>query len=164
MDTVDFCDVDSFVSFNDEIPLSIGKRRGKQSINRSKMWIRQQLESPKKKDGMIANIQATENLDQLEEQISLINEIADRLVGIHVSGLHLGESLQQREAVLSTIYSKIPEHLIRFVSGPNTPCDIMDSIRIGTDVMVCSYPVHLAEKAYASIYMNGFVGKEKGRL
>ena len=72
------------------------------------------------------------------------------LLGVHISGLHLGESPKQREFLLSTIYSKIPEDLVRFVTGPNTPSDILESIRCGTDVMVCSFPVLLAEKAYAS--------------
>ena len=63
---------------------------------------------------------------------------------------HLGESPKQREFLLSTIYSKIPEDLVRFVTGPNTPSDILESLRCGTDVMVCSFPVLLAEKAYAT--------------
>lgn len=149
MDAVDYCDVDSFVTFSDEVPLSVGKRRGRQSINRSKSWLLKQLQSSKKK-GIIANIQVTENIQLLEEQISLINDYANDLLGVHISGLHLGESPKQREFLLSTIYSKIPEDLVRFVSGPNTPCDIADSVRLGTDVMICSYPVLLAEKAYAS--------------
>ena len=152
IDMIDYCGVDSFVTCNDEVPLAIGKRRGRQSVNRSKSWLKSHLQSEKKKQGMIANIQVTENIQLLEEQLSIINEKASELLGVHISGLHLGESLAQREFLLNTIYSKIPEDLVRFVSGPNTPCDIIDSIRLGTDVMVCSYPVHLAEKAYASTY------------
>lgn len=158
---VDYCKTDSFVTCNDEVPLSIGKRRGRQSVTRSKAWIKKHLQCNNKQSGVIANIQVTENIQLLEEQISLVNEQADDLIGVHISGLHLGESLAQREFLLTTIYSKIPENLVRFVSGPNTPCDILDSIRMGTDVMVCSYPVHLAEKAYASTYgLEGLKGSK----
>ena len=149
-DIIDYCDVDSFVTFNDEVPLSVGKRRGRQSTSRSKNWFQDHLSSSTKKNGMIANIQVTENIQLLEEQIAVVNAHASELLGVHISGLHLGESPKQREFLLSTIYSKIPEDLVRFVTAPNTPSDILESIRCGTDVMVCSFPVLLAEKAYAS--------------
>ena len=88
----------------------------------------------------------------LQEQINLINEHSDELFGVNISGLHLGESPQQREKILSTIYASIPATLVRFVTGPNSPCEVLDSIRLGTDIAVCSYPVSLAEKAYASLF------------
>lgn len=149
-DIIDYCDVDSFVTFNDEVPLSVGKRRGRQSTTRSKNWLQDHLASTTKKNGIIANIQVTENTQLLEDQIAVVNEHASELLGVHISGLHLGETPKQRELLLTTIYSKIPEDLVRFVTGPNTPSDILESIRCGTDVMVCSFPVMLAEKAYAS--------------
>ena len=152
LDMIKSFDVDSAVSFSDEVPITIGKRRGKQSVARSKAWLLQQLERSDKKSRIIANIQATDNMELLQEQISLINEHSDELFGVNISGLHLGESPQQREKILSAIYSSIPAVLVRFVTGPNSPREVLDSIRLGTDIAVCSYPVSLAEKAYASLY------------
>ncbi|CBK23137.2 uncharacterized protein [Blastocystis hominis] len=152
LDIIKSFNVDSAVSFSDEVPITIGKRRGKQSIARSKAWLQQQLERSDKKSRIIANIQATDNMELLQEQISLVNEHSDELFGVNISGLHLGESPQQREKILSAIYSSIPAVLVRFVTGPNSPREVLDSIRLGTDIAVCSYPVTLAEKAYASLY------------
>lgn len=141
---------DSFVTLNDEVPLSIGKRRGKQSVIRNKNWLQQHLNEATGANGIIANIQATENEQLLKEQIDMINQNASKLLGVHVSGLHLGESPKQREAVLTTIFSSIPEYLVRFVTGPNSPSEILESIHLGVDVAVSSYPFCLAEKAYCS--------------
>ena len=152
LDIVKSSDVDSAVSFSDEVPITIGKRRGKQSVARSKAWLLRQLELSDKKSRIVANIQATDNMQLLQEQINLINEHSDELFGVNISGLHLGESPQQREKILSTIYASIPATLVRFVTGPNSPCEVLDSIRLGTDITVCSYPVSLAEKAYASLF------------
>ena len=150
MDYTDEFGVDSYVTLNDEVPLTIGKRRGKQSVLRNEKWLKEQLETAKNKEGIIANIQVTENQQLLQDQLDLINQNASKLLGINVSGLHLGESTKQREELLTTIFEAIPENLVRFVTGPNSPSEVLDSIRLGADVTVCSYPFLLAEKAYCS--------------
>ena len=63
LDMIKSFDVDSAVSFSDEVPITIGKRRGKQSVARSKAWLLQQLERSDKKSRIIANIQATDNME-----------------------------------------------------------------------------------------------------
>ena len=151
LDFIRIFEVDSAVSFSDEVPITIGKRRGKQSVARSKAWLLRQLELSDKNCRIIANIQATDNMELLQEQITLINDHSDELFGVNISGLHLGESPQQREKILSAIYSSIPAVLVRFVTGPNSPREVLDSIRLGSDIVICSYPVSLAEKAYASL-------------
>lgn len=143
---------DSFVTLNDEVPLSVGKRRGKQSVIRNKNWLQQHLNEATGSSGIIANIQATENEQLLKEQLDLINQNAGKLLGVHVSGLHLGESPKQREAMLTAIFSSIPEDLVRFVTGPDSPSEILESVRLGVDVTVSSYPIRLAEKAYCSTH------------
>ena len=150
MEYTDEFGVDSYVTLNDEVPLTIGKRRGKQSVLRNEKWLKEQLETAKNKEGIIANIQVTENQQLLQDQLDLINQNASKLLGINVSGLHLGESTKQREELLTTIFEAIPENLVRFVTGPNSPSEVLDSIRLGADVTVCSYPFLLAEKAYCS--------------
>ena len=140
MEYTDEFGIDSYVTLNDEVPLTIGKRRGKQSVLRNEKWLKD----------IIANIQVTENQQLLQDQLDLINQNASRLLGVHVSGLHLGESPKQREELLTTIFEAIPENLVRFVTGPNSPSEVLDSIRLGADVTVCSYPFLLAEKAYCS--------------
>ena len=150
MDYTDEFGVDSYVTLNDEVPLTIGKRRGKQSVLRNEKWLKEQLETAKNKEGIIANIQVTENQQLLQDQLDLINQNASKLLGVNVSGLHLGESPKQREELLTTIFEAIPENLVRFVTGPNSPSEVLDSIRLGADVTVCSYPFLLAEKAYCS--------------
>ena len=152
MNYIKWFDVDSAVSFHDEVPLRIGKRRGRQSVSRSKAWLLKQLESPEKKGRIIANIQVTESPELLQEQLNLINEHSNELFGVNISGLLLGESPEQREKILNTIYSSLPPFLVRFVTGPNSPLEVLESIRLGTDITVCSYPVTLAEKAYLSSY------------
>lgn len=150
MEYTDEFGVDSYVTLNDEVPLTIGKRRGKQSVLRNEKWLKEQLETAKNKEGIIANIQVTENQQLLQDQLDLINQNASKLLGVNVSGLHLGESTKQREELLTTIFEAIPENLVRFVTGPNSPSEVLDSIRLGADVTVCSYPFLLAEKAYCS--------------
>ena len=76
---------DSFVTLNDEVPLSVGKRRGKQSVIRNKNWLQQHLNEATGSSGIIANIQATENEQLLKEQIDLVNQNASKLLGVHVS-------------------------------------------------------------------------------
>ena len=139
---------DSFTSFHDEVPLSIGKRRGKQSVLRTKNWLMKHFESSP--SALVATIQATENLRLLEDQLSLINQNKDRLLGVNIAGLYLGETAQQRNELLSRIFAALPESLIRFVTGPNSPRDVLEAIAVGSDVSVCSYPIDLAEKAYCS--------------
>ena len=69
---------------------------------------------------------------------------------MNIAGLYLGETAQQRNELLSRIFAALPESLIRFVTGPNSPRDVLEAIAVGSDVSVCSYPIDLAEKAYCS--------------
>ena len=62
MEYTDEFGVDSYVTLNDEVPLTIGKRRGKQSVLRNEKWLKEQLETAKNKEGIIANIQVTERI------------------------------------------------------------------------------------------------------
>ena len=148
---------DSFVSFNDEVQLSVGKRRGKQSVFRNKNWLQKHIEkAAESQGGIIANIQVTDNTPLLNEQLEIIKQNANSILGVNIGGLYLGENCQQRNSLLQYILSSIPENLVRFVTGPNTPFDVLESIRQGVDLTVCSYPIDLAEKAYLSWYEQWF--------
>ena len=145
-----FIDVDSFVTFNDEVPLAIGKRRGRQSVTRNIDWLQKQLATPEQHGRIIANIQVTENPQLLQQQLEIVSQNVEKFYGIHVSGLYLGETPQQRTSLLNTIYSSVPADLVRFITGPITPSEVLQEFLLGSDVTVSSYPVTLAESAYAS--------------
>ena len=142
---------DSYTTFVDELPLGMGKRRAKQGVMRTKTWLKKHVECAEELQGkIIATIQVSDNLQFMEEQLQLINLHKDLFFGVNIAGLYLGETEAQRNTILNTIFAAIPENLIRFVTGPNTPFDVLQSVRQGSDMTICSYPVSLAEKAYLS--------------
>ena len=62
LDMMNYLRCDSFVSFNDEVQLSVGKRRGKQSVFRNKDWLQRHVQkADESQGGIIANIQVTDN-------------------------------------------------------------------------------------------------------
>ena len=151
LDMMNYLRCDSFVSFNDEVQLSVGKRRGKQSVFRNKDWLQRHVQkADESQGGIIANIQVTDNTQLLDEQLEIVKQNANSILGINIAGLYLGENSQQRSSLLQYVISSIPENLVRFVSGPNTPFEVLESMRQGIDLTVCSYPIDLAEKAYLS--------------
>lgn len=151
LDYLKHMNFDSYTTFVDEVPLDIGKRRGKQSIMRTKNWMKKHIECAEEVQGkIIATIQVSDNLQFMEEQLQMVNLHKDLFYGVNIAGLYLGESEAQRNAILNTIFTTIPETMLRFVTGPNTPFDVLETVRQGSDLVVCSYPVSLAEKAYLS--------------
>ena len=86
----------------------------------------------------------------IDEQLEIVKQNANSILGINIAGLYLGENSQQRSSLLQYVISSIPENLVRFVTGPNTPFEVLESMRQGIDLTVCSYPIDLAEKAYLS--------------
>lgn len=151
LDMVKYLGCDSFVTFNDEVQLEVGKRRGKQSVFRNKDWMQSHIQlAEESQGGIIANIQVTDNTQLLDEQLDIVKQNSNSIFGINIAGLYLGENSQQRNTLLQHIISSIPETLVRFVTGPNSPFEVLESMRQGIDLTVCSYPIDLAEKAYLS--------------
>ena len=68
--------------------------------------------------------------------------------GIALGGLSVGETCEERDAVLEHIVPQMPAELPRYLMGVGTPVDVLDAVRYGMDMFDCVMPTRHGRNGY----------------
>jgi len=68
--------------------------------------------------------------------------------GIALGGLSVGETREERDAVLEHIAPKMPAEQPRYLMGVGTPVDILDAVCRGIDMFDCVMPTRHGRNGY----------------
>lgn len=68
--------------------------------------------------------------------------------GYAIGGLAVGESLDERLAVLDHIVVQMPAERVRYLMGVGTPVDIVEAVRRGVDLFDCVLPTRNARNGH----------------
>jgi queuine tRNA-ribosyltransferase len=68
--------------------------------------------------------------------------------GLAVGGLAVGESVEERDAVLDGLMPHMPSHKPRYLLGVGRPQDIVEAVRRGIDMFDCVMPTRHARNAH----------------
>ncbi len=68
--------------------------------------------------------------------------------GYAIGGLSVGESFEERRAVLEALGPQLPAEPPRYLMGVGRPVDIVDAVRFGVDLFDCVIPTRHARNGY----------------
>ncbi|TVR14183.1 MAG: tRNA guanosine(34) transglycosylase Tgt [Planctomycetota bacterium] len=88
-------------------------------------------------------------LDHDLRRFSLRETLAQDLPGYAIGGLSVGESADQRNAVLDWIGDDLPAHKPRYLMGVGTPLDIVEAVYRGIDLFDCVLPTRMGRHGIA---------------
>ena len=84
--------------------------------------------------------------DLRAESLAGLNDIG--FAGLALGGLSVGETLEERLAVLDTTVPLMPADKPRYLMGVGLPTDILDAVERGIDMFDCVIPTRHARNAY----------------
>ncbi|GAQ82287.1 Queuine/other tRNA-ribosyltransferase [Klebsormidium nitens] len=140
-DIIDALRPDIFVPLADDIPSTSGRKRVKQSVDRSLSWLDECIERNKQGIPIFGSVQGGSNL---YERPRSAEETAVRdVAGFHLGGFGLGESFDERPTLLAAAIDKLPPSKPRHVSGLSVPEEILQGVAAGVDLFDSAYPLSL---------------------
>jgi queuine tRNA-ribosyltransferase accessory subunit len=81
---------------------------------------------------------------------SLDGPAAGLVAGYTLAGLYCGESPAERWAAVEAAVTELPEHGVRVLAGHGgAPCDVLEAVARGVDVVESAYPFTIASDGYA---------------
>ncbi|MBT8143463.1 MAG: tRNA guanosine(34) transglycosylase Tgt [Gammaproteobacteria bacterium] len=98
-------------------------------------------------DGALFGIVQGGTYTELREE-SLEGLVGIGFEGYALGGLSVGESAEQRNAVLDAVTVKMPPALPRYLMGVGTPLDIIDAVERGIDMFDCVMPTRNARNGH----------------
>lgn len=92
-----------------------------------------------------------------EQRIQSARNAADRykksptmVSGFAISGLYAGEDPQERWTAVLAAIDQLPHGPLRSLPGGiGAPCDVLEAVRCGVDLVESTYPFHVAASGYA---------------
>lgn len=74
----------------------------------------------------------------------------DQIAGFTVAGLYAGEGPDERWRAIEAVVKELPSEPLRVLAGgTGAPCDVLESVRRGVDIVESNYPFSLAAHGYA---------------
>jgi queuine tRNA-ribosyltransferase len=72
------------------------------------------------------------------------------VAGFTIAGLFAGESPEERFAAIETVTRNLPEAPLRVLAGHSgAPCDVLEAVLRGIDIVETAYPFEIAASGYA---------------
>lgn len=109
------------------------------SLERTGRWLHRCREAHSREDQHLFGIIQGGLSDELRLKSLALTEEVD-LPGIAVGGLSVGESREERLAVLENLAPHLPKTKPRYLMGVGTPLDLIESIAQGIDMFDCVLP------------------------
>ncbi|GAX79060.1 hypothetical protein CEUSTIGMA_g6500.t1 [Chlamydomonas eustigma] len=73
-----------------------------------------------------------------------------KVAGFSLSGFGTGEGPgEERQVLISTVLSQLPESKLRFMSGISSPSEVLDAVAEGIDLFDCSFTTAATSGGYA---------------
>ncbi|KAJ7530758.1 hypothetical protein O6H91_14G017700 [Diphasiastrum complanatum] len=149
MELVNALKPDFWGSLPDEVPAWVSTKRNRMSVDRTLNWLDHclSLHSVGAIFGTVVG-----GVD-LELRMHSAQETAKRRVsGFSLGGFGLGESKEERAALLEVAIERLPAELPRHVSGLGMPEEVLEAVSAGCDILDSTYPHTLTTGGYAMTF------------
>lgn len=152
-----FLGADMIMAFDECPPLDLEKPALRASIERTLRWLERCRQAwmdssnawPRghQQQSLLGIVQG--GLDEALRRFSLDETIRQNLPGYAIGGLSVGESAEQRNAVLDWIADDLPADKPRYLMGVGTPLDIVEAVYRGIDLFDCVLPTRMGRHGIA---------------
>lgn len=150
-------------SLADEVPAWVTEKRNRISVDRTLRWLDDclALETLRWLDDSLALeksngasiLGAVVGGSSIEERKRCATGVAMRNVsGFWIGGFGLGESLEERPALLNTVTDCLPKEKLRQISGLDLPEEILLGVAAGIDLFESTYIYHLTLGGFALVF------------
>ncbi|CAA6663916.1 unnamed protein product [Spirodela intermedia] len=141
----------------DEVPAWAVEKRNKASVERTIRWLDECIALDP-----VCDLGAVVGGSSLEERSRCAKEVAKRNVsGYWIGGFGLGESMEERPALLNAVVDNLPEEKLRYVSGLGLPEEILEGVAAGIDLFDSTYIYHLTLGGLALVFPLDTVDKSR---
>ncbi|XP_019195906.1 PREDICTED: queuine tRNA-ribosyltransferase accessory subunit 2-like [Ipomoea nil] len=131
----------------DEVPAWVSDKRNRISVDRTVRWL---------DDCLTLNLTGATAFgsivggSSIEERRRCAQEVAKRNVsGYWIGGFGLGESMDERTALLSAVTESLPQEKPRQICGLELPEEVLQGVAAGIDLFDSSYIYHLTLGGFA---------------
>ncbi|KAI5670040.1 hypothetical protein M9H77_19893 [Catharanthus roseus] len=141
---------DISVSLADEVPSWVSSKRNKASVDRTLRWLDDCISLNVTGRTLFGSIVGGSSEDQrrhCSEEVSRRN-----VSGFWIGGFGLGESMDERSALLTAITDVLPEDKPRQISGLELPEEVLQGVAAGIDLFDSTYIYHLTLGGFALIF------------
>ena len=117
-------------------------QQARESMELSMRWAKRCKKAHKSDSALFGIVQGGMYKDLREESLKQLIQIG--FDGIALGGLSVGESKEEKTAILKCMSDKLPEDKPRYLMGVGTPEDIVEAVRYGIDMFDCVLPTRNA--------------------
>ncbi|KAF9608559.1 hypothetical protein IFM89_009925 [Coptis chinensis] len=140
-----------WASLADEVPAWVLEKRNKTSVDRTVRWLDECL-ALNPVGGKLA-LGAIVGGSSVEERIRCAQEVARRHVsGYWIGGFGLGESTEERSALLTAVTDVLPKEKPRQICGLGLPEEVLLGVASGVDLFDSTYIYHLTLGGFALVF------------
>ena len=133
---------DIVMAFDECTDYPLPYQQARESMELSMRWAKRCKESHKSDSALFGIVQGGMYKDLREESLKQLIQID--FDGIALGGLSVGESKEEKTAILEHMSDKLPEDKPRYLMGVGTPEDIVEAVRYGIDMFDCVMPTRNA--------------------
>ncbi|XP_008781986.1 queuine tRNA-ribosyltransferase accessory subunit 2-like isoform X2 [Phoenix dactylifera] len=137
-----------WASLADEVPAWVSEKRNKTSVDRTLHWLDDCLALDPAGGANILG--AIVGGSSIEERKRCATKVAMQNVsGFWIGGFGLGESMEERPALLNSVMDSLPEKKLRQISGLSLPEEVLQGVAAGIDLFESTYIYHLTLGGFA---------------
>ncbi|XP_051150972.1 uncharacterized protein LOC127265281 isoform X1 [Andrographis paniculata] len=141
---------DIWSTLADEVPAWVSEKRNRASVDRTVRWLDECLPSDLASNTGGAAFGTIVGGSRIDERKCCAEEVAKRNVsGFCIGGFGLGESLDDRPALLRAIIEHLPENKPRQICGLGLHEEILQGVAVGVDLFDSTYVYHLTLGGFA---------------
>jgi queuine tRNA-ribosyltransferase len=142
-------DSDVVMVFDECPPYPSSEAQARQSMELSMRWARRSQDAFRElgnPNALFGIVQGGTHLPLRLESVQSLREIG--FDGYAVGGLAVGESADERNAVLEALEPHLPSDRPRYLMGVGTPSDIVEAVGLGIDMFDCVMPTRNARNGH----------------
>lgn len=131
----------------DEVPAWVSEKRNKTSVDRTVRWLDECIALSSAGGTVFGSIVGGSNVEERER---CAQEVAERNVsGYWIGGFGLGESMEERPALLNAVTDVLHEEKPRLVCGLGLPEEVLQGVSAGIDLFDSDYIYHVTLGGFA---------------
>ncbi|KAK9903160.1 hypothetical protein M0R45_001172 [Rubus argutus] len=136
-----------WASLADEVPAWVSDKRNKTSVDRTIRWLDECIQLNRAVGSVFGSVVGGSSVQERER---CAQEVASRSVsGYWIGGFGLGESMDERPALLNAVTDILEEEKPRLVSGLGLPEEVLQGVSAGIDIFDSTYIYHLTLGGFA---------------
>ncbi|KAH6834897.1 hypothetical protein C2S53_003897 [Perilla frutescens var. hirtella] len=139
-----------WVTLADEVPAWVSEKRNRASVDRTVRWLDDCLTLTIANNTGGAILGSIVGGSKIDDRKRCAQEVSKRNVsGFHIGGFGLGESMEERSALLSAVTEILPEDKPRQICGLALPEEVLQGVAAGIDLFNSTYIYHLTLGGFA---------------